>query len=74
MDIRYEARQVILRTQDGVPYLAPEIVLLFKAKKNRDKDDRDFEQVGDQLPPERKAWLRDALSQYDPRHKWLSRL
>lgn len=74
MEIRCDLHNVVLRSPAGVPYLAPEIVLLFKAKKNRDKDDRDFALVREKLPTERKNWLVNALAQYDPKHKWLTRI
>jgi hypothetical protein len=74
MDILCDAHNVVLRSPHGVPYLAPEIVLLFKAKKNREKDDLDFAHVREKLESDRKDWLRNALTQYDPRHKWLTRL
>ena len=40
--IRMPYDQVIERTADGIPYGRPEIVLLFKAKAARPKDDADF--------------------------------
>ena len=36
--IRLPYRDIIHHTQDGIPYLAPELVLLFKAKHARPKD------------------------------------
>ena len=40
--IRLPIAQIVLRTADGIPYLTPEIVLLFKSKATRDKDEADF--------------------------------
>ena len=40
--IRRPYAELIRRTADGVPYLAPEVALLFKAKAARDKDRADF--------------------------------
>ena len=31
------------RTDDGIPYVIPEVVLLFKAKARRAKDEADFQ-------------------------------
>ncbi len=69
-----------LRTADGVPFLAPELVLLFKSKntsasgRERPKDQGDFEKVRDALEPERRAWLRWALLRTDPAHPWIAEL
>jgi hypothetical protein len=37
--------QVGTMTSDGVPFVAPEIALLFKAKTPRFEDQRDFDRV-----------------------------
>jgi len=41
-DIRLPLREVIAHTPSGLPYLRPEIQLLWKAKDTRPKDDADF--------------------------------
>jgi len=38
-------------TADGIPYLSPEICLLFKAKAVRDKEVADFEVALPPMPP-----------------------
>jgi hypothetical protein len=67
-----------LATDAGIPFLAPELVLLFKSKntsdQERDKDQADFEKVQPHLEPERRAWLRWALLATDPTHPWLAQL
>ncbi|HYS71165.1 MAG TPA: hypothetical protein VEM95_01970 [Thermoplasmata archaeon] len=63
-----------MRTSAGVPFLAPEIVLLFKAKAPAAKDTRDFESVRTALGPQPWQWLRDALEAVHPGHPGLSRL
>ncbi|HSH82740.1 MAG TPA: GrpB family protein [Herpetosiphonaceae bacterium] len=67
-----------LRTPDGIPFLAPELVLLFKSKntsgRDRPKDQGDFDKVRDLLEPERRAWLRWALLRTDPAHPWIAEL
>ena len=67
-----------LRTEAGVAYLAPELVLLFKSKttsgQERAKDQADFEKIFPHLEPERRAWLRWALVAIDPEHPWIERL
>jgi len=69
--IRRPYREIICRTADGVPYLTPEIVLLFKAKHNRPKDDADFAASLPLLTPEQRAWLAGALRAIHPGHIWL---
>ena len=64
----------IRTTSDGIGYLAPSLVLLFKAKHRRPKDQSDFDAVAGQLDdPDRrdlKRWLRDL----HPEHNWIERL
>ena len=55
----------------GIPYLAPEIQLLYKAKGLRPKDELDFAQVLPALDQERRQWLRNALAEAHPGHPWL---
>jgi hypothetical protein len=60
---------------DGIPYLAPEVQLLYKARPApRPKDEADFAAALPLLPPERRAWLRDALDVCAPAHPWRRRL
>lgn len=47
----------ILRSPDGVPYLAPELQLLFESRSPRTKDDVDAAEVLPALEPARRAWL-----------------
>jgi hypothetical protein len=61
-------------TPDGIPYLAPEIQLLYKAKGLRPKDAADFRSALPVLSSEQRAWLRAALLQAHPQHPWLERL
>ena len=58
----------------GIPYLNPEIVLLYKAKNTRSKDHQDFLNVKDFLHQEQKAWLREAIQLHEPEHIWLKDL
>ena len=62
---------VIERTSDGIAYMRPEVVLLFKAKLARPKDDADFTVVLPRLDGHSRAWLANALELVHPRHKWL---
>lgn len=60
---------------DGLPYLAPEIQLLYKAKGPRPKDLADFESALPILDPDQCRWLRESIkTAYGPGHPWLDRL
>ena len=72
--IRLPYDEVIEWTSGGVPYGRPEIVLLFKARQVREKDESDFAAVLPLLGPERRRWLVDALQLVHPRHRWLREL
>jgi hypothetical protein len=64
----------IHRTGAGLPYLAPGLVLLFKAKRARDKDELDFRRAIPRLKPEESAALRGWLQRLHPGHDWIGRL
>jgi hypothetical protein len=70
--------QAVMRTSEGIPYLAPELVLLFKSKntgsRERAKDQADYENVYPHMVPEARAWLRWALIASDPAHPWIEQL
>ena len=59
---------------DGIRYLNPEMVLLYKARLRRPKDDPDFEATLPVLSADARLWLGDALASLFPDHPWLSRL
>jgi hypothetical protein len=63
-----------LVSKEGVRFLSPEIVLLYKSKSPRAKDEQDFAAVAGRLGAERKAWLKAALKAQDPGHGWLGKL
>lgn len=64
----------IARTSDGIPYLVPEIVLLYKAKNVREHDVGDFEAALPSLDAKQRRWLRGALDTVHPGHAWSKRL
>jgi len=64
----------ILNSADGVPYLAPEIVLLYKSKNAREIDELDLQNVRSHLDPQQRSWLADALRLTAPEHPWLNAL
>jgi hypothetical protein len=72
--IRLPYERVIEWTADGIPYGRPEIILLFKAKQPRPKDDDDLAAVLPRLDRTRRSWLAEALDLVHPGHRWLSKL
>jgi hypothetical protein len=73
--IRLPYEQVIERTEDGIPYGRPEIVLLLKAKHaEQAKNQADFEAALPRLDARRREWLRAALGRVHPGHAWLVQL
>jgi hypothetical protein len=69
--LRRPVADAIEHTRDGIPYLAPEIVLLFKAKHVREKDQADLARALPLLEPERRRWLAAALRTVHPDHAWI---
>ncbi len=72
--IRVPIARLGLTTAGGVPFLRPEVVLLFKAKGMRARDRADFDQVVGHLNSEVRQWLRGALLATHPGHEWIERL
>lgn len=76
-------RAVLRSEADGVPYLAPEAVLLFKSRSSqggrerpvpRPKDDDDFARVLPRLDGEQRTWLLGALRVVHGEHPWMGML
>ncbi|MEH7610154.1 nucleotidyltransferase domain-containing protein [Gottfriedia acidiceleris] len=61
-------------TNEGIPYLNPEIVLLYKVRNTREKDHQDFKNVKDYLNLSQKTWLRESILIHHPNHEWLEDL
>ncbi len=61
-----------IQQSDGVPYLSPEIQLLYKSKAPRDRDELDFRNNWPLLSAEARSWLHDAISLAEPCHHWLA--
>jgi len=72
--IRLPYSEVICRTPDGIPYLAPELVLLFKAKHSRPKDQADFDATIPHMTPAQRTKLADLLARAHAGHRWLADL
>lgn len=72
--ITYPIKSVLRHTNANIPYLNPEIVLLYKAKNTREKDQLDFMEIKNYLNDQEKKWLRTAINSQDPNHDWLKLL
>nr|WP_231644857.1 amino acid transporter [Sciscionella sp. SE31] len=63
------------RTAQGIPYLAPEIGLFYKAQRPRARDETDFAAAAGLLGPAARDWLAGAIAvNYGAGHPWLARL
>jgi hypothetical protein len=69
--IRLSYSDVIELSADGIPYVRPEIVLLFKAKGARSKDESDLAAELPRLEVERRELLANWLELVHPGHFWL---
>ena len=68
------SRSSLAARRDSIPYMKPEVVLLFKAKASRLKDQHDFELCLEHLAPEAAAWLAECLGRFHPGHAWITPL
>jgi hypothetical protein len=68
------ARRRMVDRRNGIPFLKPEGVLLYKAKQHRDKDEADFDACLPRMHDDSRAWLKRALEVVHPDHAWLERL
>jgi hypothetical protein len=58
----------------NIPILVPEIVLLYKAHEQTEKDEPDFRAALPRLSPHSKSWLLHALNESVPNHPWITHL
>jgi hypothetical protein len=79
-NLKRELNKALLKSNEGVPYLAPEIVLFYKSSYLEYSPDtfdhyHDFDLTLPFLDEEQKQWLRDALEkEFANEHVWLQRL
>ena len=66
--------ELVRRTGDDIPYVIPEVALLFEAKHLRDKDEADFARVLPDLDSTQRSRLRGWLSRVHPGHRWIDAL
>lgn len=82
--ITHPIKTVGMYSDLGIPYLSPEIVLLFKARHlyidepnymlHRQADENDFQAIHRLLTVKRRTWLADAIAVLYPNHAWLKYL
>jgi hypothetical protein len=72
--IRMPLKSAIVRDTGELPVLCPAIVLLFKSKNRRAKDDADFQRIRAALGGQQRRWLHESLRICDPEHPWLAHL
>lgn len=72
-DLRASRAWMTGTTGDGVPYLRPQGVLFYKARAPRPKDEADLAVALPRLEPEARAWLADAIAQFEPASPWRGR-
>jgi 2-polyprenyl-3-methyl-5-hydroxy-6-metoxy-1,4-benzoquinol methylase/GNAT superfamily N-acetyltransferase len=73
--IRRSLSTVSMKTENGLPFLAPEIQLLYKSKSIRGKDQQDFENVLSYLSKDQLAWLKQSfIETYKDDHQWIAQL
>ena len=64
-----------LKTDDGIPYLRPEVQLLYKSGTGRQKDSGDLACVLPHLGQQRASWLLQSLqTQYPQGHDWMEQV
>lgn len=60
------------RTAGGVPFLRPDVVLLYKSKRPGANDQADFRRTAPLVSTDSRRWLRAALGLHLPGHPWLA--
>jgi hypothetical protein len=66
--------ELVRLTPNGIPFMAPEVALLFKAKHGRVKDQSDFDGIAPLLSKGQTEWLREGLLKLHPDHPWIPAL
>ena len=62
------------RSDLGIPFLRPEIVIPYKAKQPRERDEVDYRLVHPALAGRAREWLRVALEVAHQGHPWIEKL
>jgi hypothetical protein len=73
-EVQHPSERIGACTPDGIPYLRPEIALLYKAARMRQVDDEDFRRVLPCLAGGQRAQLTQDIRRFSPEHPWLALL
>jgi hypothetical protein len=73
-DIGVFAKDIGRFNNEGIPYIRPDIQLLYKARNARAADETDLITVLPRLDPAQRATLVAWLWTAEPNHRWLGRL
>lgn len=73
-DVQHPVESIGTRTPDGIPYLQPEIALLYKSARLREVDEQDFRRVLPHLSRRQRAQLAEDLRRFSPGHQWVALL
>jgi len=70
--IRKPLNNIVRMNESGIPYLAPDVQLFYKAKSSRHKDEVDFAAVLPLLSTDERDWLVHAIEMsYGKLNSWL---
>ncbi|MCD1259907.1 hypothetical protein B5M42_013805 [Paenibacillus athensensis] len=69
--ITREFKKTILFSSQGIPFLCPEITLLYKSKNPRLKDTNDFYNTFNHMGSDQKNWFSESLRILYKEHTWL---
>jgi hypothetical protein len=75
--VRRPIADIGLRTTVGeMPFLAPEVCLLYKSPRGLSipRNDADFQAANPLLDDRQRSWLASAIETLDPSHPWITRL
>ena len=72
--VRLATEHLIRHRDDGLPYVAPTVQLLWKAKGTRPQDEQDFATVVPLLDAAERAWLAETIACCHPESTWPARL
>lgn len=73
-EIQHQLLNIEGVSSERIPYLLPEIALLYKAARLRDVDEQDFRQVLPHLNHEQRQQLSIDLKKFNARHPWFAAL
>lgn len=68
-EIKLDEKKVILLTGKGIPYLCPEVVLLYKTKEMRDKDRDDILNASGKMSESQIKWFIDSIEDQESKEK-----